>query len=589
MAVIRTAQWANSTTPQIELEVVAGGSTATAGTFDWTLRYVAHGYAASTGGQARDWTVQIGSTVKRGTFDINGITGTKVISSGSVTIQRTTSAQTPKIACAMAFNLTWSGVYGGVKSATGTISLAAKTSYTITYNANGGSGAPGKQTKWYGTNIKLSTSKPTRSGRTFSGWATSANGVVVYQPGDTYSANASVTLYAVWDAVTYTVSYDANGGTGAPGNQTKTHGVNLTLSSVKPTRTNYTFVGWGVSASSTTVSYASGAVYTANASIKLYAIWTLSHREPRILGLSIDRCNSSGSLRDDGTYAKVVCSWITDGSVSNIKILCNGSTKTLYPSGTSGLVNEVVGSGSLNTEYEYSITVTITDSAGLSTSSSVKIPPMVFLLDCLSGGKGLAIGKPASRAGLDIAFDVYFDIYKALYAGSSKFLEFQSTGRPTFLNHIGLANSMWLQGETVGGSFTNLLRMNNGNQVELNWTSGGLRGRVMKELWSGTFSSGTIYPSELNYYNIIGVTVSDSAGDASGTKRIILFRSESNVFAGVGCFINGSDTRLILVHLSATATGTSLSYGGVSMLSFNAGGFNNLLTNRKIYGVYGIL
>lgn len=587
MAVIRTAQWANSTTPQIELEVVAGGSTATAGTFDWTLRYVAHGYAASTGGQARDWTVQIGSTVKRGTFDINGITGTKVISSGSVTIQRTTSAQTPKIACAMAFNLTWSGVYGGVKSATGTISLAAKTSYTITYNANGGSGAPGKQTKWYGTNIKLSTSKPTRSGRTFSGWATSANGAVVYQPGDTYSANASVTLYAVWDANTFTVSYDANGGTGAPGNQIKTYGVNLILSTVKPTRSGYGFRGWGLSANSTTVSYQPGSTYTKNASVKLYALWNTAYKEPRINGLTVDRCTSSGSLSDDGTYARVAFTWVTDGNILNIKITCNGSTRTLTPSGTYGSVLEVVGSGGLDTEYEYPITITVTDALGLSTTISTTVAPMIFLLDCLAGGKGLALGKPASRAGLDIGFDVYFDLYKSLYAGSSRFLRFLSSGRPVFENHTGLANAIWLQGETTSGSFTNLLRMNGYNEVELNWTSGGLKGRVMKSLWSGTFSGGSISVSELAYYNVIAVTVSDSAGDASGTKRVILFRSTSNVFAGVNCFMNGSDVRILMVQLSAS--GASLSYGGVAMCSFNAGGFNNLLINRKIYEIYGIL
>ena len=40
------------------------------------------------------------------------------------------------------------------------------------------------------------------------------------------------------------MSYDANGGTGAPAAQTKTHGTALTLSSTKPTRTGYTFLGW---------------------------------------------------------------------------------------------------------------------------------------------------------------------------------------------------------------------------------------------------------------------------------------------------------------------------------------------------------
>lgn len=72
---------------------------------------------------------------------------------------------------------------------------------------------------------------------------------------------------------TYTVSYNANGGSGAPGNQTKTWGSNLTLSSTKPTRSGYNFVGWGTSASATSASYQPGGTYSSNSGITLYAIW----------------------------------------------------------------------------------------------------------------------------------------------------------------------------------------------------------------------------------------------------------------------------------------------------------------------------
>lgn len=173
------------------------------------------------------------------------------------------------------------------ESATKTVSFSvtvpAWTSYTVKYNANGGSGVPNSQTKWKDQTLKLSTTKPTRTGYTFQGWATSSSGSVVYASGANYTANASVTLYAVWKAVTYTIKYNANGGSGAPSSQTKTYGKTLTLSSVKPTRTSiedngsiteYTFKGWATSASSTSVAYASGASYTANASVTLYAVWS---------------------------------------------------------------------------------------------------------------------------------------------------------------------------------------------------------------------------------------------------------------------------------------------------------------------------
>ena len=101
----------------------------------------------------------------------------------------------------------------------------------MSYNANGGSGAPANQTKWRDQTLKLSTTKPTRTGYTFQGWGTSASDTSAdYASGANYTGNASITLYAIWKAITYTVKYNANGGSGAPANQTKTYGKTLTLS-----------------------------------------------------------------------------------------------------------------------------------------------------------------------------------------------------------------------------------------------------------------------------------------------------------------------------------------------------------------------
>lgn len=74
--------------------------------------------------------------------------------------------------------------------------------YTVKYNANGGSGAPSNQTKTWNTTLKLSSTVPTRSGYQFQGWATSASGSVAYASGANYTANAGITLYAVWKDIT---------------------------------------------------------------------------------------------------------------------------------------------------------------------------------------------------------------------------------------------------------------------------------------------------------------------------------------------------------------------------------------------------
>ena len=71
----------------------------------------------------------------------------------------------------------------------------------------------------------------------------------------------------------YVVEYNANGGSGAPTAQSKTHGTALTLSSTVPTRDGYTFAGWATSAEGP-VAYSAGGSYTTDNDIVLYAKWT---------------------------------------------------------------------------------------------------------------------------------------------------------------------------------------------------------------------------------------------------------------------------------------------------------------------------
>jgi len=154
----------------------------------------------------------------------------------------------------------------------------APTTYTVTYNANGGTGGPTTQTKTQGTALTLTTDKPTRAGYTFASWNTVQGGTgTSYNSGGSYTADANVTLYAQWTQnapTTYTVTYNANGGTGAPANQTKTQGTALTLTTDKPTRTGFTFDKWNTAANGSGTSYASGASYTTDAALTLYAQWT---------------------------------------------------------------------------------------------------------------------------------------------------------------------------------------------------------------------------------------------------------------------------------------------------------------------------
>lgn len=180
----------------------------------------------------------------------------------------------------------------------GTFTIPIPT-YTVSFNANGGTGAPSSQIKSHNVDLTLTNAVPTRQGYTFSGWSDSATGSKLWDAGGLYTQNSDATLYALWTPITYSVTYDVGAGTGAPENQSKTYGINLTLSGTIPTRdsvtnaytvtlnanggecessslpmnktTSYTFSHWSGSDGKT---YAPGATYSTNAALTLTAVWT---------------------------------------------------------------------------------------------------------------------------------------------------------------------------------------------------------------------------------------------------------------------------------------------------------------------------
>lgn len=119
--------------------------------------------------------------------------------------------------------------------------------YTVTYNANGGSGSMAPSTFTYDKEGALSANAFTRNGWFFAGWDTKSDGT-----GDDYAnkatiknltPNGNVILYAIWERETYEVTFDANGG--SVGTNTK----NVTFTYAygdlpTPTREHYRFLGW---------------------------------------------------------------------------------------------------------------------------------------------------------------------------------------------------------------------------------------------------------------------------------------------------------------------------------------------------------
>ena len=330
------------------------------------------------------------------------------------TIDKTTAKQS--VSCYAKITSNSSYVSGTKTSTSSSVSVSAKPSYTVTYNANGGSGAPGTQTKWHGSNLTLSSTKPTRTGYTFLKWNTNSSGTgTSYNPGVSYTSNSALKLYAIWNANTYTVAYNANGGTGVPSNQIKTYGVDLTLSSTEPTRSNYNFLGWSTSTNGG-VNYSSGATYKNNSAVTLYAVWELAYVKPRINNFEAQRCNSEGTPDDEGTYVKVTFDWATDKEINAIKIEWKSQEADIWTdseitaAGTSGTVDQIVGSGDIDNETSYLFRAFVTDTGtddGTTYSPQLIISTPKFPIDVKAEGKGISFGKAAE---LDDTADFAFKV-----------------------------------------------------------------------------------------------------------------------------------------------------------------------------------
>lgn len=142
--------------------------------------------------------------------------------------------------------------------------------YTVSLNANGGSVSPTSITvSANGTYSGLPT--PSRTGYNFLGWFTSASGGTQKSNGSGLASNINHTLYAHWSAKTFTVSFNANGGSVSPTSKTVTY--DSTYGDLPtPSKTGYSFQGWFTAASSGT-QISSGTKVNITGNQTLYAHW----------------------------------------------------------------------------------------------------------------------------------------------------------------------------------------------------------------------------------------------------------------------------------------------------------------------------
>jgi len=218
--------------------------------------------------------------------------------------------------------------------------------YTVAYNANNGSGSLASSTHTYDAakNLTVNNSIITRTGYTFAGWNTQADGSgVSYTNGQNVinlrNSAGTFNLYAQWTANTYTVVYNANGGSGSTMSSNHTYGTS------KPLNANTfgaprgkEFTGWNTRADGSGASYANQASVLNMTSVNgdtviLYAQWQIVTNPP------------GATLNDK-------LNWLDSNAISDVEYMLEAnadeslSPRTLSYSGYSNVTIKLVGNGS---------------------------------------------------------------------------------------------------------------------------------------------------------------------------------------------------------------------------------------------------
>lgn len=260
------------------------------------------------------------------------------------------------------------------------------------------------------------------------------------------------------------VTYNANGGSGAPATLTKWYDEQLKLSSVKPTKSGYTFRGWATSQAnasngSPSNAYGPGAIIAADTDgpfPQLWAVWELNYSKPIISNFDVKRCLSNGKIDDEGTYAIATFDWsvfnsslaryyggsnapYNDNSADTFTVTIGDKTYTGSLSGTSGPATTNImgtdiegGAFSMNTTYPATASLTdtqTTQSAHTGTASDT-LPSTHFPLDFNADATAMGIFCPASDdiPGVHVGSMLYGNVPFARFNGKTEVTTYTTIG-----------------------------------------------------------------------------------------------------------------------------------------------------------------
>lgn len=261
---------------------------------------------------------------------------------------------------------------------------AKRNLWYVYFDANGGSSAPSTLKRHWGEVVYIPATLPTRYGYTFNGWTkTQGSSNINYSPGDPIGDDADVTLYAVWSqniTKTWSITYNANGGTNAPEKQTANVGQSIIITQDKPIRSGYVFLGWNSWSGATEpdAMYSPGYSYTSDSDTTLYAVWERVNTDPPSLyfpdtyGINLDfnyipqlsiRANVTNP-QDRTIYYKVCYVDNYYGDIYDYYLNSNGNTGTISQTTlntqipvTSTIIKKSIQNCNSETEFKLAICV----------------------------------------------------------------------------------------------------------------------------------------------------------------------------------------------------------------------------------------
>jgi uncharacterized repeat protein (TIGR02543 family) len=302
--------------------------------------------------------------------------------------------------------------------------------YLVNYNANGATGGTVPSDGYHyepaeNVTVLNNTGSLVKTGYTFDGWNTAANGSGTDQAeGSTFAMGVSdVTLYAKWTANNYNITFDKNdtGATGTMADQTIASGSSANLTACGFTKTGWTFAGWA-EASDGDVAYADEVSYTmGTADVTLYAKWT----PPATYSLRDIGPAGGWIFYDNGSYTTptaTVPSWrYLEAAPSDQSI---GALWGCYGVSISGADGTAVGTGEQNT--------------------------IDILNECATSGIAADICADLSLSGYDDWFLPSKDELNLMYENLKLFVIGGFVGGSYWSSSEGSADYAWTQGFNNG-------------------------------------------------------------------------------------------------------------------------------------------